>query len=291
MPNLRPLCLIALVSAPLLGGCVSQGEYDSTATSARSLESQLQECQDRSSDLLASIGMKDDALSQKDAQIRALEEQLGEKDNLLAQVGEVDARYAELEASLRNLPMGGLDPRTEQALRRLAQRYPDLVYFDASTGTVRFTSDLTFASGSATVKDGAKAGLRSLADTLMSQDGGAYDMRVTGHTDSQQIANPQTKAKFQNNRILSMYRAYAVSEALQGFGVPAARIETAGWGQYRPLVPNAPDGNTPANRRVEIQLVPASNAIPSAPSAGGSRSNSNSAPADPPSRRESFPIK
>lgn len=37
-------------------------------------------------------------------------------------------------------------------------------------------------------------------------------------------------------------------------GIAASKIEAAGWGEERPLVPNAPNGNTPANRRVEIYL-------------------------------------
>ena len=39
-----------------------------------------------------------------------------------------------------------------------------------------------------------------------------------------------------------------------GLGIAASKIEAAGWGEERPLVPNTSTGNTPANRRVEIYL-------------------------------------
>lgn len=35
-------------------------------------------------------------------------------------------------------------------------------------------------------------------------------------------------------------------------GVQPSRMLAAGWGEFRPAVENAPSGNTPQNRRVEI---------------------------------------
>ena len=46
-----------------------------------------------------------------------------------------------------------------------------------------------------------------------------------------------------------------VAKTLASNGVDPARFEVAGYGEYRPIVPNT-DGGTSANRRVEIYLRP-----------------------------------
>ena len=52
------------------------------------------------------------------------------------------------------MALKALDPATDQALRDLAAQYPDLVVYDPDRGMIRFTSDLTFGSGSAEVTAG-----------------------------------------------------------------------------------------------------------------------------------------
>ncbi|MCA9300137.1 MAG: OmpA family protein, partial [Phycisphaerales bacterium] len=56
------------------------------------------------------------------------------------------------------------------------------------------------------------------------------------------------------NMHLSCHRAISVRRELIGMGVSSQKILAAGWGEMRPLVPNASNGNTPQNRRVEIYL-------------------------------------
>jgi chemotaxis protein MotB len=57
---------------------------------------------------------------------------------------------------------------------------------------------------------------------------------------------------------LSSHRAIAVVEQMEKNGIEPKRLSTRGFGEYRPLEPNAPEkkGN-PKNRRVEIYIVPA----------------------------------
>jgi len=45
-----------------------------------------------------------------------------------------------------------------------------------------------------------------------------------------------------------------VKDVLQNAGVSPTRMSVAGYGEYRPIVPNGP-GGAEANRRVEIFLV------------------------------------
>ena len=59
---------------------------------------------------------------------------------------------------------------------------------------------------------------------------------------------------------LSAHRAISVRDALVGDGVSANRMQIAGYGEFRPIVPNGPNGAA-ANRRVEIYLTPLTVAV------------------------------
>jgi outer membrane protein OmpA-like peptidoglycan-associated protein len=72
----------------------------------------------------------------------------------------------------------------------------------------------------------------------------ALRLRVAGHTD--RIGEPG------KNQVLSEQRAAAVKAYLMKAGVAAARLETIGYGDSRPLYPS-PDVR---NRRVEVEQLP-----------------------------------
>lgn len=237
-----------------LGGCVGQSEYDTTTTMVDSLEAQnarlLQEKQTAES--IAS--RRAERIGELEAAVAAKDRQIGQLSNRLDGLTQ---NLSDLEARLGNVNMGpALDSQTDLALRQLASRYPDLLQYDSQRGMIRVASDLTFNSGSDSLREGAQDGLRQLARSLSASSASGYALRVVGHTDSQPISNPTTRQKFANNRVLSVFRAIAVSEALQAAGFPANRIEVAGWGPHRPAVPNNPTGGTAGNRRVEIFVVP-----------------------------------
>ncbi|XHC27012.1 OmpA family protein [Phycisphaerales bacterium ac7] len=279
---------LASIAGLGLGGCVGQDQYDTTTTMVDSLEAQnarlLQEKQTAES--IASrraerIGELEAAVAAKDRQIG----QLGSRiDSLTQNLGDIENR-------LGNVSFGpALDAQTDMALRQLASRYPDLLQYDAQRGMVRVASDLTFNSGSDSLRDGAQEGLRQLARTLSGSSASGYVIRVVGHTDSQPISNPATRQRFANNRVLSVFRAIAVSEALQSAGFPGNRIEVAGWGPHRPAVANNPTGGTAANRRVEIFVVPMGDMPVGETSSDSGRGAP--IPAEPaPASAQDFPIK
>jgi len=74
-------------------------------------------------------------------------------------------------------------------------------------------------------------------------------VRVEGHTDD--AGNPE------HNIDLSYRRARAVVEYLKARGVPAARLEYAGYGGQRPLADNRTPEGRALNRRVQFSLVDA----------------------------------
>lgn len=164
----------------------------------------------------------------------------------------------DIEALYRDLgTLKMIDPATDQALRKLAAANPNLIEYDQARGMLRFASDLTFDSGSDVVKSEARQALTELANVLKSVSGGNYEVHIIGHTDSQPISGG-TAARHPTNMHLSAHRAISVRRVLGEAGVPWDRMMAAGWADNRPIAPPGPNGNTPANRRVEIFLTAAS---------------------------------
>jgi chemotaxis protein MotB len=244
--------LLALAGG--LGGCVSQKAYDDVVRENRALKSRNVELQGRVGDLESTENSLRGRLNEAPSAMAGLEDA-----NALAQqrLNQALETIAGLESQLDGMQFARLDPVTDDALRRMASRYPDLVRYDADRGMLQFASDLTFASGSADVQAQAKNSLSALATILKSNEASVYDVRVVGHTDSQPIS-AKTRQRHPTNMHLSAHRAISVRRELVGLGVPAARVMAAGWGEHRPVVANTATGNTPANRRVEIYLFPGS---------------------------------
>ena len=105
------------------------------------------------------------------------------------------------------------------------------------------------------LKAEAAATLAMLADILNAEEASAFELRVIGHTDNVPVERPRTKALHPTNVHLSVHRAISVRGALVEAGVEPMRIQVAGYGEFRPIVPNGAKGAA-ANRRVELLLVP-----------------------------------
>jgi chemotaxis protein MotB len=250
-----PLLALGLGIASLLGGCVGQGEYDrlyetnaSLTSRNKELTAQLEEQRQANELLHKSVGSGEGTLAD-------LQKQNAELRKLL---DSAMADYSKLGSDMSNLDFGKLDPVTSRALEAIASEYPDLIKFDSNRGMLRFSSDLTFDSGSATVKTNAKIALDALSKVLTSSSAAGYEVVVEGHTDSQKISSGTAK-QHPTNRHLSAHRAISVIDELGKMGVGYDRMLAAGWGEYHPLVPNSSNGNTPQNRRVEIFLAKAHN--------------------------------
>lgn len=145
-----------------------------------------------------------------------------------------------------------LDGPTDQALRELAAQHSDILEYDAARGLIRFKSDVTFGSGSDVLSSNAKSTIRQFAQ-IMNSTAAAYDVRIVGHTDSQPIR--RTAAQHPTNWHLSCHRAISVLREMTNNSFASERGEASGRGEYDPLVPNAANGNTARNRRVEVYLT------------------------------------
>jgi outer membrane protein OmpA-like peptidoglycan-associated protein len=107
-------------------------------------------------------------------------------------------------------------------------------------------NNILFGFDSAMLKTDAQSRIERMADVFQRYP----DTRiiVAGHTDSQGDED--------YNFTLSERRALSVRNYLIDAGVPPERIETVGFGEFRPVTTNDTEEGRNANRRVEIEIHP-----------------------------------
>lgn len=108
----------------------------------------------------------------------------------------------------------------------------------------------TFAPGQADLSQAARRAIRELATVLEATAG---EIRIEGHTDDTPIAT----SRFASNWELSAARATEVIRFLLAQTTLApGRLAAAGYGEFRPVVPNRDAAGRARNRRVDIVVVP-----------------------------------
>jgi len=127
---------------------------------------------------------------------------------------------------------------------------PDVsVGIDKEGVVIRLSGSYLFDSGRAELKPNSFDILDALSAELRLQPN---EIRIDGHTDAIPIDSP----RYPTNWELSVARALAVTRYLtETDGVPAGRLMAAGFGEFRPLVPNDTRDHRAMNRRVEIHLL------------------------------------
>lgn len=235
-----------------LGGCANQAAMDDLRDANRSLternlvlQRSLQEAQNEVAVIQRERTALDAALNEHKLALSGAQGDLARQKDA----------WAKFQEDLGKLQLGALDPETDAALARLAAEHPELLKYDSARGMLRFASDLTFDSGQDVVKESAKTTLAALSKILTSGLATKYEIMILGHTDSQAVSAGTRERGHPTNMHLSCHRAIAVRRTLGEMGLPYDRMYAAGWGEHRPAVPNSSNGNTPANRRVEVYLT------------------------------------
>ena len=233
-------------------GCVPQEKYDDALNAFRSKEQQLHQANAEIETLNGNERLLRDQLRQANDDVTRAIGQLGASDEEIAQLRN---DFEAMLATVSEFDVGPLPAQLNAALVRLASQHKDMLSYDERNGMLRFSSDLTFALGSASLSSAADQTLNQLAAILNSADARDFEVRILGHTDNVPIKRPSTRAQHPTNTHLSVHRAISVRDALVTDGVTPNRTLVAGYGQYRPIAPNGARGAA-ANRRVEIYLFP-----------------------------------
>lgn len=114
---------------------------------------------------------------------------------------------------------------------------------------INLSDNILFDTGQADLKPDARAILDKLAGILLKIPN---PVRVEGHTDNVPIHNDRYPSNWQ----LSTDRATnVVIYWIDKYHFPPARLSAAGYGEYRPLVPNDSDAHRARNRRVDIVVL------------------------------------
>jgi chemotaxis protein MotB len=224
----RPIqfSLSALVLV-LASSCVSQRQHDDMIATAKFNQKSLLEKEQYVAKLEAENERLKAALAQNS--VSALSE---------ANFGEdLESRLSELQGRIDNL----------------GRPLEDIERFDVEGGYVLMVQDkILFASGSADLSGEGRQAIEKLSAEINAKPHGRIWVR--GHTDSDPVSKPQTKALFpRGNLQLSAARAIEVASELSGSGKIAARdIAVVGFGQHDPIRPNKSADDKRLNRRVEI---------------------------------------
>jgi len=113
--------------------------------------------------------------------------------------------------------------------------------------------NVLFDSGSAEIKPGSLDILKSVAEMLNREEFSNRQIKVEGHTDSDQIIR---SSKFPTNWELSSARATNVLRYLvEVENIEGNRVSSSGYSYYRPILPNDSPENKAKNRRVDIVIL------------------------------------
>jgi len=187
-------------------------------------------------------------VEQKDAQISALQDELG---SLEGQLSDEKARTANLQSELDN------------ALSDL--RTKEQVWLQEKDGMTQITLDgeVVFSSGSTNLTTEGKDIVTRIWDVLQNYPN--RDILIEGHTDNVQIS-PQFQHTYRSNWELSSARANSVVHyVLDKFGADTNRVCAVGYGEYRPIANNDTDEGRRMNRRVVITVGPSSSSTSAYP--------------------------
>ena len=121
--------------------------------------------------------------------------------------------------------------------------------FDSQYVTLNLSGGILFASGRAEILPDATAIIDKIVIVLEKYNKNIIE--IEGHTDNV----PMTSGRYENNNVLSMYRALEVADYIREHtDLDPANIKSSGRGEYAPIASNDTAEGRARNRRVEIKI-------------------------------------
>ena len=188
---------------------------------------------------------KENAQGEMDSKMQELAEELGASKE----------EIKELQESIQNLEDEKLKLSEELAERieeSLAENFLSDqvdVTFDANCVVLTFNGAFLFDSGKADLKTEALPMLNKIGKILSKY--ADDNIEIEGHTDSV----PLNGGRYENNDVLSSYRALAVFDYLKdNASIDPSIMKHSGRGEYEPIADNSTPEGRAKNRRVEIKI-------------------------------------
>lgn len=188
---------------------------------------------------------KENAQGEMDSKMQELAEELGASKE----------EIKELQESIQNLENEKLKLSEELAERieeSLAESFLSDqvdVTFDANCVVLTFNGAFLFDSGKADLKTEALPMLNKIGKILSKY--ADDNIEIEGHTDSV----PLNGGRYENNDVLSSYRALAVFDYLKdNASIDPSIMKHSGRGEYEPIADNSTPEGRAKNRRVEIKI-------------------------------------
>jgi chemotaxis protein MotB len=239
--------ICALAFLPLTS-CATTKQYDDAVANAKYYQGQLHETELRMAKTEEENARLRKRISEND--VKGLSE---------ASASDLDSRLSDLQAKIDGL----------------GRPLQDIEKIDVDGGYVLMIQDkILFDSGSAELNAASKGAMDKIIAEITSKAHGRIWVR--GHTDSDPVSKPATKAAFPHGNLqLSAMRAVVVADAITTTDKVKSRdIVVAGFGSHDPLKKNDTAENKRLNRRVEIFVSDAS----AAPEKGAAQPSESAAP-------------
>lgn len=183
-------------------------------------------------------GSAEDKLKEAAAQLDLNQEEI---ESLKAAINELEEEKLKLSEELAE--------KMEEAFAESMMTDKVDVSFDADYVTLTLNGAFLFDSGKADIKPDAVPVLNKIGVLLAKY--ADSDIEIEGHTDSV----PLNGGRYENNDVLSSYRALAVFDYLkENAALDPGVMKHSGRGEYMPITDNTTPEGRAKNRRVEIKI-------------------------------------
>lgn len=188
---------------------------------------------------------KENATGEQDSKLQELADQLGASQE---EIKELQESIENLEAEKMKLSEE-LAEKIEESLAENFMSDQVDVSFDANCVILSLNGAFLFDSGKADLKTEAKPILNKIGKILNRYADNTVE--IEGHTDSV----PLNGGRYENNDVLSSYRALAVFNYLKdNASIDPSIMKHSGRGEYMPIADNSTPEGRAKNRRVEIKI-------------------------------------
>ena len=183
-------------------------------------------------------GAAEDKLQEAAAQLEMTQEEI---DSLRDAIAELEEEKMKLSEELAE--------KMEEAINESMMADKVEVDFNGDFVTLTLNGAFLFDSGRAEIKQDAVKEMKKIGVLLTKY--ADSDIEIEGHTDSV----PLNGGRYENNDVLSSYRALAVFNYLkENASLDPGMVKHSGRGEYMPIADNTTPEGRAKNRRVEIKI-------------------------------------